>query len=135
MNFNSLCNAFLDWGFYLPPAHYVGFKKYIETMVHRNRLIAIEDENGLCAIITFFLTNDYETFYKKGLWDTPLDDDNGTQIYVDKMVCSKYSKDLRNALKETIEELFPLVEIGVYHRAPKDRCVKIYRRRTHAVQG
>ena len=99
-------------------------------MMKKNRVMLIDGPKGIEAIIMFHLTNSFEKLYKKGLWDIPEDEPDGSQIYIDKMICRKWSFSLRRKIQDTIEDYFPNVLEGYYHRAPYDRCVKIYKRGT-----
>ena len=129
MRFAHIAMLCESWGWRIKPQEYLGFKEYFERMLGRERVMIMMNDGFPCAILTFFLTNDYESLYKKSEWATPIDDETGSQIYVDKMVSSGWTPTLRRKVQETIEERFPNVMEGYYHRAPYDRCVKIYRRR------
>lgn len=129
MRFHRLAEIFYSWGWEIKHEHYIAFSDYLKEMLKLNRVMIIQDGESVEAVIMFYLTNDYEILYKKSTWEIAKDDPNGTQIYIDKMVCKSWNKDLRKSVQEAIEKKFPHVEMGVYHRAPKDRCVKIYSRR------
>jgi len=129
MTFDHLANLMLNWGYEINTKHYFQFRYYLEEMLKKNRVMILRnEETGLIeAIILYYITNDYEKLYKKPMWKVAKDDENGTQIYIDKMVCRKYTKDVRHNLGRAIQERFPNVKELIYHRAPKDRCVRILR--------
>lgn len=133
MKFAHLSKLFYEWGWAIKHEHYTAFCDYIQFMLHKNRVILIEKDGKPEGAIFFYLTNDYTKLYKKPTWATVHDEENGHQIYIDKMVCRSYTRELREAIKTAIEDRFPNVEIGIYHRAPKDRCIKI--RRSNVLQG
>jgi hypothetical protein len=101
---------------------------YCQAMLKKDRVIIIQNGEIIEAIIFYYLTNDWEKLYKKRTWDVVDDEIDGKQIYVDKMVCKHVTKEIRKELQEAIEKQFPQVELGIYHRAPKDRCIKIWRK-------
>ena len=117
MTFDDLALTFIKWGYVINPNEYDNFKNYLSEMLKRKRVMQIWDNMGLCYIILFHLTDDYETLYKKGLWHIPEDNPNGKQIYIDKMVCEGMDIPLRRAIQESIESTFPNVVEG-YFPAP-----------------
>lgn len=131
MRFNQLSILFYEWGWQINHDHYVAFSDYLKEMLKMNRVMMIQNNGEIEAIILYYLTNDYEKLYKKKTWELAKDEPYGSQIYIDKMVCKKFTKEIRKALQEAIESEYPNVTLGVYHRAPKDRCFKIYRRMAH----
>ena len=113
------------WGYQIKSEEFDGFRNYAQTMFNRRRSILIKNGKSPEAILFYFFTHDYETFYKKATWDLPEDNPTGTQLYIDKMICRHWNKDIRNAVKAALEAKFPWILEAVYHRAPNDRCVKI----------
>ena len=130
MTFDHLANLFYNWGWEVKPQHYQGFKSYLLEMMRRKRVMIVFKGELIDAVITYFLTNDYTKIYKKGEWDIPNDEPHGSQIYVDKMICRRWTPTLRRYVQEMIETTFPNVLEGYYLRAPYDRCVIIYRKET-----
>ena len=128
MTYDKLLHILDSWGLSLPTEHYWDFKQYASQMLARNRMIVITDNNKVEAIIFFFLTFNYQELYKKGEWSTPKDNELGNQIYIDKMICKKWTLSARRIIQEYIEKNYPDVKVAYYHRAPKDRCVIINRR-------
>lgn len=126
MKFFHLANIFISWGFQVKPHEYQAFEKYTDEMLHRDRVMAIYCGKDLQAIIFYYITKDYLKLYKKSVWEIPTSDDyEGHQIYIDKMLCRKWTKELRQAVKRAFEHKFPHIHEVYYHRAPIDRCVKI----------
>ena len=135
MKFNDLYWIFCSWGFAIKPEYYQRFKVYFEEMVKRRRVLVIGDEDGLQAVITFFITRDHGTLANKPEFSIPYDDVNGTEVYIDKMIAKKFSLKLKRIVQESFEKLYPNVQIGFWHREPNNRCVVIYKRRIkHASQ-
>jgi len=125
MKFMDLAKLFYEWGWQIKPQHYEAFSRYLDSMLKRNRVMIIQNNSEVEAVILFYLTNDYEPFYKMKQWVIVPDDENGSQIYIAQMICKKWSKELRNSIREAIEEHFPNIDTVIYHRPPQDRCVKI----------
>jgi hypothetical protein len=117
-----------SWGYKIKDHEYENFRAYLEAMLRMNRIMVIWDRGRIICLIVYFLTKDFVNSYKKGTWDIPEDNPLGHQIYIDKMICSKWTVSIRKALQKSIEEKFPFVTEGYYHREPFDRLIKIYRR-------
>lgn len=134
MTFEHLANLFQNWGYEIKPHHYPQFRDYLMSMMRKRRVMIAWDGDRIQAVITFFLTNDYDPYYRRSMWSIPEDDPQGSQIYIDKMVCARWTPSIRKSLQSTIEKCFPNVMEGYYHRGPnryrgaKDHRVKIYRR-------
>lgn len=129
MKFHQLAESFYTWGWKIKHEHYVAFSDYLKEMLKRNRVMVIMDGAVVTAIILYFLTDDYTRVYKKGTWDLPKSDDPaGNQIYVDKLLCKKWTPEIRRLVQNAIQEKYPHVTEGFYHRSPNDRCVRITKR-------
>ena len=129
MKFDDLYWTFCSWGFPIKPEYYQRFKVYFEEMLRRKRVLMISNDDGLQAVITFFITRDHETLSNKPEFSIPYDDENGTEIYIDKMVAKSFSLNLKRIVQETFESLYPNVQIGFWHRGPNNKCVVTYKRR------
>lgn len=128
MRFNQLAHLFYDWGWEIKHEAYVAFSDYLKEMLKRNRVITVMNGDAIEAVLFFYLTNDYRRLYRKPTWAIVEDEPEGSQIYIDKMVCKKFTKELHIRLAQAIEERFPQVVEAFYHRAPFDRCIKIRRK-------
>ena len=128
MTFEDLASIYQSWGHPIKPSQYEAFRNYTTTMLKNKRVIFVRSENGLEAVIFFFITNDYSKLYKKSIWAMPVEDEGGSQAYIDKMICSHWTLGIRRHIQEFIESNFPNVVEAFYHRAPFDRCVRIMRR-------
>lgn len=133
MRFNHLAKLFYEWGWEIKHEHYVAFSDYLKEMLKRNRVMIVMNGEEIEAVIFFYLTNDYTRLYRKPTWAIVEDEPDGSQIYIDKMVCKKFTKELHIRLYQAIEERFPQVVEAFYHRAPFDRCIRI--RRKHELQN
>src|SRR3990167_8296794 len=106
------------------------FKDKLRRIINFGKYaITVMDNNEILAIIFFFITNDYVRLYKKSEFATPDDTVGGFQVYIDKMLCRKWTPKIRKLVQHELETNFPYLSEAVYHRAPNDRCVKLYRRR------
>ena len=129
MKFHHLAKLFYDWGWQIKHDYYIAFSDYLKEMLKRDRVFVIHLDAEIVAVCFYYLTNDYEKLYKKPAWEVVNDEPEGRQIYIDKMLCKKWTPSMRHLVQEAIEERFPHVDEGYYHRAPRDRCVKILSRR------
>ena len=128
MTFENLAQTLISWGHVIKSSQYESFKEYTTTMLRNRRVIFVNSEDGLEAVIFFFITNDYSKLYKKSRWAIPVEDEGGSQAYIDKMICHRWTHGIRRHIQDFIESNFPNVVEAFYHRAPFDRCVKITRR-------
>ena len=134
MTFDNLFNLFLRWGRVIRPSDYLVFKSYLKEMLKRKSVMIIKENESIKGIAIFFLSNDYERFLFKPLWDIPEGDDpNGKYIIIDKMACQSWDLSMRRLLQEVIEENFNVLE-GHYYHAPLGPHVTINRRRPLNVQ-
>lgn len=131
MKFNQLSNLFYSWGWKIRVEHYTAFSDYLNAMLKRERVMVIEDETGIQAVLLFFLTDDYNKVYKKRTWDIVSDTPQGHQIYIDKLICKHFTKPMRIAIEDAITTKFPQITHAIYHREPYDRRVLIHRRLVH----
>ena len=102
---------------------------YKQTMLARNRVIVIEDDGQPEALIFYFLIppDSKQTFVNRPMWSTPEDDPTGTLIFIDKMICRKWTVSLRKALEDAIVSKYPHVTDALWLREPKNRHVIIRR--------
>lgn len=131
----QMANLMYKWGWVIRHEHYIAFCDYLKEMVKRNRVFIVKDEEEIIALCFYFLTDDFNEVYKKGTWDVIEDDPSGHQIYIDKLVCRTWTRKVRESVQEAIQTRFPQVAEGYYHRAPKDRCVKILRGDKYELQS
>ena len=129
MTFDDLYWTFCSWGFAIKPEYYQRFKVYFEEMLRRKRVLIISEGNQFQAVIMFFITRNHETLANKPEFSIPYDDENGTEIYIDKMIAKSFNLKLKRIVQDTFESLYPNVQIGFWHREPNNRCVVTYKRR------
>lgn len=127
MKFYQIARLFYEWGWEIKHEHYVAFSDYMKEMVKRKRVMMIYENDEPIAVILYFLTDDYKKLIEhKRTWDIVEDNPDGHQIYIDKMICKSFSRQLVREIKLVVEKEFPNVIMGVYHRAPNNKCVKIH---------
>ena len=134
MKFEHLANLMQNWGFEIRPEHYKDFEKYLKEMLKLNRVFIVYSGEFIVAIVIYYITRDYEKLYKKNTWEVGKDDPDGHQIYLDKMVARKWTLALRRYVEEMMFKSFPETKEAYWHRAPKDRCVKVKRKEKHELQ-
>ncbi len=130
MNSMDLVAEIASWGYPLKPQ----FHDYLAIMLHRERVIMVESERGIEAVIFYFLTDDIKPFENKPTWATPMDS-NGSTMFIDKMLCRSWTKLVREAIREQVESRYPQVEQAIWLRRPKNRHVILKRRSFHGIQG
>lgn len=135
MNLGNLQFYFQAWGKMLVPSQIPAFNKYVSRMLIRNRAIIVNGENGMEAILFYFLTDDVKPFVNRPLWSTPQDTESGHIMFIDKAVALKWTKKVRLAVKEAVERKYPNVTQGYWLREPLNRSVIIKVGGIHATQG
>jgi len=103
-------------------------QRYAKKMLDRGRIITIESDQVECVLF-FFLINfeDKETYVNRPMWTCPEDTESGTTIFIDKMICRKWTVGLRKALEDAIVAKYPHVTDAFWLREPKNRHVIIKR--------
>jgi len=134
MTFDLLAKVFNSWDYQINPEEYDNFKAYFEEMLRRKRVMIIKEDYFVKAVLTYFLTDNWEEHLHKGLWEIKPDNPDGKQIFIDKMICQNWKLPIRRLLQEAIETNFNVLE-GHYYHAPLGPHVKIKRRRPLNVQS
>lgn len=124
---DDLIREFASWGYQIKPSQINRFNEYLWIMLRRGRVAMVENEEGLQAVIFYFLTDDLAPFENKPTWATPEDSDTGHIFFVDKMLCRKWTKSVREQIREQIEAKYPQVEEGHWLRRPYNRHVILKR--------
>lgn len=101
---------------------------YVDRMIKDERVIRIDDDNGIHTVIFFAVCESYDPFYKKETWEYKSHDPDGTTLYVEKAASRGWSKDLRNKVRELILSQYPDIQTWRWHRWGKksDRAVVVH---------
>ena len=104
---------------------------YVNSMIRDNRVIEIESQGKIEAILFISVSDNYEPFFKKTTWTYKPHDPRGKIIYVEKLVAKEWNKEMRMQFEELLTNLYPHFELGVWHRWAKwgDRKTIAFRRR------
>ena len=135
MNLSNLHTYFQAWGKLVRPGEVLNFNRYVSKMLIRNRAIVVNGEDGMEAIMFYFLTDDVKPLINRPMWTTPQDTESGHIIFIDKMVASKWTKSVREAVQDAIEKKYPNVDEAFWLREPLNRSVIIKRRREHVLHS
>ncbi len=128
MTFENLVIQFLIWGKPIKPLETQNFKKYLSTMLKRDRVLLIESDMGMECLLCYFLTDTLEPFANRPMWSCPEDNFNGHIFFVDKMISSRWTPTLRRLVRDQVEERFPQVDQAFWLREPNNRNVIIKKR-------
>lgn len=131
MNITNLLYYFQSWGMQVKPSEVRSFYCYVNEMLKRDRVLIMDAEDGMEAILFYFITDDVHKFDNRPVWSTPEDSERGSTIFIDKMVARKWTKPLRVAVQDAIESRYPFIERAFWLREPLNRNVIINRRGTH----
>lgn len=135
MTIYDILNSFIYWGKYVKSEQVPSFKRYISEMLRRNRVMVIDGDNGMEALICYFITDDVTKFNNRPLWSCPQDSERGHTIFIDKMVARHWTHALRREVQSSIEKKFPFIEQAYWLREPNNRSVIIKRRRAHELHS
>ena len=125
MRFGHLSRLFHEWGWQITHDSYVEFSDYLKEMLKKNRVIVIERDSEIEGVILFYLTDEYSKVYQKKTWEVVEDNPNGHLMYIDKMICKKFSREVHMAIHDAILEKYPHVEEAMYLRFPRNRRITI----------
>ena len=102
---------------------------YVYRMLQDNRVVEIGKNGTTEGYLFYSLCHDINSYYKKKTWRYVPQVTNGTTLYVEKLVCKKWTKELRRKFEEIITTMYPQIEGAIWHRygLKMDRKV-IYRR-------
>lgn len=123
MNLGNLHFYFQSWGKMLKPDQVHNFNRYVSKMLMRNRTIIVNGENGIEAIMFYFITDDVKPFANRPMWSTPTDQEEGKVIFIDKMVAHRWTKSVRLAVMDALEKKYPEATEAYWLREPKNRRV------------
>lgn len=106
---------------------------YVSDMLYNHRIVEIRKDSRPHAIIFFSVCDDYEPYLKKGEFQYLPDNPSGKIIYIEVMICRKWTRELREQFETLLTTKYPNLEYGVWHRmAPwGDRKVTSKRRLQH----
>ena len=109
---------------------------YFALMLYDERIILITKDSQPHAVICFSMTNDPDLYLKKKTWDYLPHEPTGKIIYVEKIICKKWDKELRSQFEHEISKRYPKMQYGMWHREGLwgDRKV-ISKRRFHNVRN
>lgn len=107
---------------------------YFEKMIADNRVVTVATDGNLKAVLVFSLDYDIDKFLKKETWDYLPHNPFGSILYVEKLISTGWSKEIRREFEQAVVRYYPTIEYGVWHRWAKwgDRKV-VTKRRFHYV--
>ena len=103
---------------------------YVSKMLRDERIVELSSNGRVDGYLFYSICNSIEPYYKKKTWVYVPHIKNGHTLYVEKLVCKKWTKLLRQLFQSKILEKFPNLEQGIWHRYGKtcDRQIN-YRRK------
>jgi hypothetical protein len=106
---------------------------YTTRMLEDERVIAVHRTEIPHAIIFFSISDSPDVFLAKGSWEYVPHDSFGKIVYLEKLICRKWDKELRKNVEAILIEKYPQLEYGIWHRYAKwgDRKVIAKRRLFH----
>ena len=133
MNTEEIVQFMIETGAPIEADALLQIENYFNLMIGDERVMRIEDEGDLIAIVTYSICNDYFDYYAKDIWDyephNPLED----TVYVEKLISKRWNIALRKLISQKLIEKYPSLTRGIWHRARtnEDSIIKINRRFTY----
>lgn len=103
---------------------------YFDAMIADHRIIGIDEDGKLIAILAVSVCEDVQPYYEKKLWHYRSHDPKGSIAYFEKLIAIKWNRDIRNLTYDQVISLFPSVRYGSWHRPRKetDDLIQVTRR-------
>ena len=92
---------------------------YVKLMVEDKRVIELETDGKIHAVLFYSLCYDTEKFLKKDTWEFKEHDKEGTVFYIEKMVASHWSIKLHNMVYDFVTDKYKEVEFLKWHKWSK----------------
>ena len=93
---------------------------YYWTMAARERLIMVQQGGSISALCTFFILPDetyIQDYYDRKCWSLPFDVDDGSTVYVDKLLSYvPWTHELATMVETVITERVPSWQTAVWYR-------------------
>ena len=111
---------------------------YYRIMASRRRLLVVDgDAVALCTFFVLREDREIPTFYDRRCWSTPPDHAQGSIVYFDKLISTRFTKTLWRAIEGRVTDVAPMWERFIWYRpcagqAPDRRYT--YRRRRHGAE-
>ncbi len=107
--------------------------QYMQEMYRLGRLVVVRDLKGAAGLCTFFLCRQFKDvarFYRKRVWDIPIDDADGDIAYIDKLIAREWNGTMRKMIQEALLIAHPHVRCAVWMRPSegKDRVCFYFRK-------
>ncbi len=110
-------------------------ENYFSQMISDGRVAIIYRNSVPQAILTFSICNNMVKYYQKGMWDYVPHNPLGTIVYVEKLACRYWDKNMRQEFQELITERYPNFERAIWHRSGRNRDRKVeYQRRLQCMR-
>ena len=96
---------------------------YYWRMAGRGRLIGLYAGSSMLGLCTFFVlpnSEDLGRFYPRAVWSIPEDAQDGTVVYLDKLVTYRWSLTLARQIEDEISQRVPSWQIAVWYRPTED---------------
>ncbi len=101
--------------------------EYLFEMMKAGRIITFRENDKLIGFCTYTMCDSVEVVYEKDIWD-----DEALGAYIEMIVCSRWTKKLREMLEKAIASKYPNFEYGAWHRPGQDDDrILIVNRRYH----
>ena len=108
---------------------------YTMRMCDNGRVLVISDSQSPVCVVFYSMTNEPDTFLKKGDYEYKSHDPEGRVAVLEKLVSRKWNKEIRQALESELIRKFPNMAYGTWYRYGKvgDRQVTAKVRRLQNV--
>ena len=107
---------------------------YYWRMAGRGRLISLMAGDTILGLCTFFVLPDLVDlvrFYPRAIWSMPEDAEDGSVVYLDKLVTYRWNLSIARQIESEISRRGPSWEMAIWYRPTDDidRQFTYHRRR------
>ena len=96
---------------------------YYWRMAGRGRLISLSAGTTILGLCTFFVLKEMEElprFYPRAMWSMPEDAEDGSVVYLDKLVTYRWNLGIARQIEAEISHRVPSWQTAVWYRPAKD---------------
>jgi hypothetical protein len=89
---------------------------YVKDMIRDKRVIELEYEDELQAVLFYSICHDSDKYLKKDTWAYKEHDEDGHIFYFEKMVAKKWNYKFHNQVYNFVTDKYPDVDILKWHK-------------------
>ena len=97
------------------------FESYVERMLNDDRVIVFSENGKVEGVIFFSVDDETNRFWQKKMWEYLPHNPLGTTAYIELLLIKKWNMEVRKNIQYFLENRFPDLLFGRWHRRSKIR--------------